>query len=164
MEKTRPRLRLRLRAHTLRGLAGNLGALKLSRLAGELEDRLKAGCPLGNDDQIAPMIARLGEALPAVMAIGELAVDAPMTTTPAPGVEIQRESLSNLHRLLDNDDAAAIPLFETMLTWLRQDFDTTLVDRLDRQIRTYEFDQAIETLKQFSGNPAIPDQPSPRAE
>jgi HPt (histidine-containing phosphotransfer) domain-containing protein len=148
-----------LRAHTLRGLAGNLGAIKLSRLAGQLEDRLKAGPPPGDDEQVARLIAGLGEALPAVLAISELAVDPPSAGRPGPGAEMQRENLSNLHRLLDNDDAAAVPLFETMLPWLRQEFDPTLIDRLERQIRLYEFDDALQTLQQFAGPPGNPDQP-----
>jgi PAS domain S-box-containing protein len=148
-----------LRAHTLRGLAGNLGAVKLSRLAGQLEDRLKAGGPPADDDQLAPMIARLAEALPDVLAISELTVDQRAPETPSPAVEIQRDNLFNLHRLLDNDDAAAIPLFETMLPWLRQEFDPTLIDRLERQIRLYEFDDALQTLQQFAGPPGNPDQP-----
>jgi HPt (histidine-containing phosphotransfer) domain-containing protein len=145
-----------LRAHTLRGLAGNLGAVKLSRLAGQLEDRLKAGDPPGDDEQVARLIASLGEALPEVLAIGELAVDPPPLSPPGPGAEIQRDNLFNLHRLLDNDDADAIPLFETMLPWLRQEFDPTLVDRLERQIRLYEFDDAVQTLQQFAGPPGSP--------
>ncbi|MBP5985929.1 MAG: response regulator [Azonexus sp.] len=145
-----------LRAHTLRGLAGNLGAVKLSRLAGELEDRLKTGSPRDSDDQVAALIARLGEALPDVLAIAELAVESAPASAPTPTSEIQRKSLFNLHRLLDNDDAAAIPLFETMLTWLRQEFDPDQVDRLDRQIRLYQFDDALQTLQQFAEQPDKP--------
>jgi CheY-like chemotaxis protein len=145
-----------LRAHTLRGLAGNLGAIKLSRLAGQLEDRLKAGGLPEDDKQVAGLIASLAEALPAVLAISELAVDLPPVSSPGPGAEIQRDNLLNLHRLLGNDDAAAVPLFETLVPWLRQEFDPTLVDRLERQIRLYEFDDALQTLQQFAG---LPDQP-----
>jgi PAS domain S-box-containing protein len=145
-----------LRAHTLRGLAGNLGAVKLSRLAGQLEDRLKAGVPPGDDEPVAQLIAALGEALPAVLSIDELAVDPPPASPPGPDAEIQRDNLFKLHRLLDNDDADAIPLFETMLPWLRQEFDAPLIDRLERQIRLYEFDEAIQTLQQFAGLPGNP--------
>ena len=148
-----------LRAHTLRGLAGNLGATRLSRLAGQLEDRLKAGSPPGDDEPVARLIADLGDALPAVLAIGELAVDPRPTDPPSPPADIQRDSLFNLHRLLDNDDAAAIPLLDTMLPWLRQAFDATLIDRLERQIRLYEFDDALEMLQQLAEPPGNPDQP-----
>jgi two-component system sensor histidine kinase/response regulator len=138
-----------LRAHTLRGLAGNLGAGRLSALAGALEEQLKAGEPL-DGAAIASRLAGLGESLPAVLALAELTEDLPAASGPAPDPQIQRQSLSDLRRLLDNDDALAVNQFAAISTWLRQEFDPALVDLLGRQVGLYEFDEAIKTLQQLT--------------
>jgi CheY-like chemotaxis protein len=57
-----------LRAHTLRGLAGNIGALALSRLAGELEQRLRDGM-LTADPAIDQLVNQLDNAMAMALAI-----------------------------------------------------------------------------------------------
>ncbi|WP_426992577.1 response regulator [Methylomonas sp. CM2] len=93
----------RRRAHTLKGLAGNIGALPVAELAEQLESRLRGGEAL---DAFAPLLAAIGDQLQ-VLSAGlqpwlpeEAAVEAP---PPAAG-EFQT-ALNRLKALLGDDDA-----------------------------------------------------------
>jgi PAS domain S-box-containing protein len=140
-----------LRAHTLRGLAGNIGATGLSRLAGELEEILKQDISMENAG-IEHLLGSLAETLPRVLAAAEKIRQETPLLTPAPLHEEQHVTLSELQHLLDNDDAAAVRYFEQISAWLKQEFDPLLVDQLARQISQYEFDDATETLQQMTIN------------
>jgi CheY-like chemotaxis protein len=140
-----------LRAHTLRGLAGNIGALRLSRLAAELEERLRQGIP-ASDDEIGLLLAKLGEALPNALSIPATLPEASRLTTPGPKPDVNVNALSILRELLDNDDAAAVHHFEEISDWLRQQYEPHLVEQLTRQIGQYEFEDASATLQQIARN------------
>ncbi|HLO62916.1 MAG TPA: response regulator, partial [Azonexus sp.] len=140
-----------LRAHTLRGLAGNIGAGNLARIAGELEDSLKQGLA-ANDPAIDASLARLQDCLPAVVAqAGKLAAEIPIAAS-RPVDELSTHALADLQSLLANDDASAVHFFEEISGRLRQVFDPQLVDQLARQINLYDFDEARETLAQLTLN------------
>ena len=139
-----------LRAHTLRGLAGNIGAVALSRLAGELEDKLRQGAATG-DDAIGELLSRLGDALPKALAIPTNAVEpteSPVRQANVPALD--SKALATLQRLLDDDDAAAVRLFEEIAPQLGPHGEATLVAQLARQISQYEFDDASATLRQIT--------------
>ena len=133
--------------HTLRGLAETIGAATLARLAGELEEYLKRGSPL-DDGQIDKLLASLESALPGVLALADGIGEPPAGATLAP-VAID-EALSNLQRLLDNDDAQAVRLFDDIALWLSQESDAMLVDQLRQQIGRYDFELAAATLQQIT--------------
>ncbi len=137
-----------LRAHTLRGLAGNIGAAALARLAGELEALLKQE-PAAQETTIARHLAELQGCLPDVVAQAEN-LAAEMSTPPptVPGT-MSNEALSDLHRLLDNADASAVRRFEEMSGQLTQVFGPHPVDQLARHIGQYDFDEAKELLEQM---------------
>jgi CheY-like chemotaxis protein len=146
-----------LRAHTLRGLAANIGAISLSRLAGELEEKLRKGTPV-DGEEIGALLARLGAVLPSALAIPATlpAAVAPPPLAPVPSREVQANALSMLRQLLDNDDAAAVHHFEEIAPWLGQQFDPHLVEQLARQIGQYDFEKASATLEQLAPNPGNP--------
>jgi PAS domain S-box-containing protein len=141
-----------LRAHTLRGLAGNIGAIKLSRLAGDLEDRLRHGTPTGDDD-IGQLLLKLGEALANALTIPATSQEAPRPSAPDLDSQPHANALSDLQRLLDNDDAAAVRYFEEISDWLSRHAEPQLVAQLARQIGQYEFEDASATLHQIAPNP-----------
>ena len=138
-----------LRAHTLRGLAGNIGALALSRLAGELEQRLRDGMQVA-DPAIDQLVNQLDNAMAMALAIPDRPVtpakpQAPQIHEP----EAPEEALSYLQQLLDNDDAVAVSYFNELAAWLRQTAESTLVEQLARQISQYDFEEATATLQKI---------------
>ena len=138
-----------LRTHTLRGLAGNIGAHALAGQAGELEGQLKRGLAVGHPD-IDVRLKTLAEHLAAVI-VQAREIHSQTSSVAAPPVdELAADALSNLHRLLDNDDAAAVQSFDDIAMRLKQLFDPVLVDQLARQINQYAFEDAKETLHQMT--------------
>ena len=138
-----------LRAHTLRGLAGNIGAVTLARLAGELETSLRQGVPPG-EQVVDQLLLKLAEALPAALAIPATSVEVSQPGTPNPDSESHANALSKLRFLLDNDDAAAVGCFEDISGWLGEQFAPPMVALLARQIGQYEFEEASATLQQIA--------------
>ncbi len=138
-----------LRAHTLRGLAGNIGANALARQAGELEEGLRSGLAASHPD-IDAGLKTLAESLAAIIAQAREILSQTPSAAALPIDELAAGALSNLHRLLDNDDASAVRSFAEIAIRLKQSFDPLQVDRLARQINQYAFDDAKETLHQMT--------------
>ena len=138
-----------LRAHTLRGLAGNIGAVTLSRLAGELEGRLREGTATANP-VIKQLLDDLDKAQAAALAIADTPIVVPVSAPQIRAPEAPDEALSYLQQLLDNDDAVAVSYFEELAAWLRQASDPMLVDQLARQVSQYEFEDASATLQKIA--------------
>ena len=138
-----------LRAHTLRGLAGNIGAVTLSRLAGELEGRLREGTATANP-VIKQLLDDLDKAQAAALAIADTPIVVPISAPQIRAPEAPDEALSYLQQLLDNDDAVAVSYFEELAAWLRQASDPMLVDQLARQVSQYEFEDASATLQKIA--------------
>ncbi len=135
-----------LRTHTLRGLAGNIGASELARIAGELERQLKQ-TPEADAASIDTCLRELQASLPMVITqatqlLGEMTT----VVAPAPG-KLAHNALSDLHRLLDNDDAIAVRCFEEISSQLRETFDPQQVEQLARYIGQYDFDDAKALLE-----------------
>ena len=144
-----------LRVHSLRGLAGTLGASALANLAGDLEIRLKRGTA-PNDAELDTAFLALDANLSATL---RRAAELREHTPPPVPVEVDPVSadvLSDLHRLLDNDDADAVQLFEEIAGRLQDKFDPHLVEQLARQINHYAFDDAKETLRQMNPQRSAP--------
>ena len=138
-----------LRAHTLRGLAGNLGAVALARLAGELEEKLRKGTP-ADDEAIDTLLAELSTALPTALSIPATLPAAAPPIASGNASEMPANALATLRQLLDDDDAAAVQHFEEISASLRQHCDPHLVEQLARQIGQYDFEEASATLQQLA--------------
>jgi HPt (histidine-containing phosphotransfer) domain-containing protein len=140
-----------LLAHTLRGLAGNLGANRLAMQAGELEALLKQAnaVPPGLDDRLDEMASCLDQVL---AAIAPHASPAPSpTAVPSAPPEDLRGALDRLLDQVDDCDAAAIGEFDKLATSLRQHADGEQVDELGRLIANYDFEAATASLAKIIG-------------
>ena len=138
-------------AHTLRGLAGNLGAGRLALQAGELETLLKhdEALPPDLDKQLEAMANCLDEVLAAI-APHVVAAPVPTTSTEA-APEALHEALKHLLALLDECDAAAMGELEKLAGTLRQHTDGKQVDELERLIANYDFEVATACLAKIIG-------------
>ena len=133
-------------AHTLRGLAGSLGAVRLAEVAGILEGILRQGSA-PDSTAIAEQLDRLGDALATFftqLPAAPTSPGIPVALTPDPAQ--QAKALSDLQSLLDNDDATAVRHSESMAGWLGQLAAPGLTEQLLRQIGRYEFEEALSTL------------------
>ncbi len=145
-----------LLAHTLRGLAGNIGAEQLASIAGRLESWLKQHS-LSQSAERQALLDELALALGPVLALVE---HAPPTEPAAvvavqPDSNYQRQALFRLQQLMDNDDATAARQLDEMQGWLRQQVSSEMVDRLAREISRYDFENALQTLHQIADELSI---------
>jgi len=142
-----------LAAHTLRGLAGNIGANRLAELAGELEESLQPG-KAPNPEWIEAMIDDLALVLQPILAMSQDPATAPQASNlDRPDAETRRQALSRLQQLLDNDDATAVRYFNEISGWLAEQSEPAVVEQLARQIGRYEFADALVSLQQLYSKP-----------
>ncbi|WP_298393874.1 response regulator [uncultured Azonexus sp.] len=132
-----------LLSHTMRGLAGNIGADKLGRLAGELEQTLKQ--QPGNGERIEQLCQALSVALDGVLATIARHTGTPIPK-PAAGAELDPAELARLRELLRDDDASAVQVFDDLADALRNRLDPQAIDDLTRAIGSYDFEAAITLL------------------
>ncbi|HEX5804104.1 MAG TPA: Hpt domain-containing protein, partial [Azospira sp.] len=139
-------------AHTLRGVAGNIGAGALAALAGELEAAIHAGQPPEHVERLREAVGRaLGEllaaltaALPAVDAapagVAEAVADAATDAAQAAKV------LDRLRALLADDDSAAAEFLESNAETLRAALGEAFGE-IAQAVGNFDFDTAMARLQ-----------------
>ena len=137
-------------AHQLKGAAATLGAHVLRDLALTLEQSARAHQP---SERLQPLLELLTAELEALTGhlravLPQLDAD-PAPAPAAPPDDLDRARLNTvltqLAELLADHDTAVNDLFEQARPLLRAAFGET-ANRLDRQIRGFDYEQALETL------------------
>jgi len=143
-------------AHTLRGLAGNIGADQVAEVARRLEARLKAEPPLPEAD-FGQLIDELAGVLqPVLEQTGKRPAARPAEETLALPDEASRQAaFCQLLQQLDHDDAAAVSRYEVMRPWLSRLAKPLFVDQLTRNIEHYEFEEAGAILRKIADELSI---------
>jgi two-component system, sensor histidine kinase and response regulator len=144
-------------AHTLRGLAGNIGAELLAEAAGKLESHLKQeghNAPV----ELSRLIDQVSGELEAVLALVGSKLAAPGSESAAGPDEEGGDptgKLCQLAQLLDNDDAQASRLFDELHPWLNQAAGPQSVEQLTREIAEYAYEDASKTLHEIADQLSI---------
>lgn len=128
--------------HTLRGVASTLGLVDLAQQSLQLELELAGDGP----DPIGPMVA-IAEALVALhdrLGEEEPALSAELIPL---GSQWQRDLRQQMETLLAQSDTAVIPLFEQYAAPLRLILGPRS-ETLARQLKNFDFDGALLTLRQ----------------
>jgi two-component system sensor histidine kinase/response regulator len=139
-------------AHTLKGLAGSLGARSLQDEAGAIEKRLR---DQASADAIEPLILNLRTTLEPIAAQLKAALSSSgaseaQQVPPAANVDPARTRAAAelLTKLFDDFDASAVDFIEANEADLRGAFDDPAAwDRFLRQARGFAFADAHATLK-----------------
>jgi len=97
-------------AHTLKGVAGNLGAIAVQAAATTLEEKLKSGA--SPDEALLATSAALAVVLPGLRSLQTEALE--VVSAVAGGLDAQRTELMRLRELLTGDDTAAVDLAERL--------------------------------------------------
>ena len=137
-----------LLAHTLRGLAGNIGGTAVAKAAGEIESALKNELPLDSTG-LQELLRKLEEPLTRLLT---LAKQSPKPSViPDQNTFVDRESLhktlSQLQSLLDNDDATAVRCFNEFYPALQALSEPEMLQELKGRIDRYDFEEASASLK-----------------
>ena len=139
-------------AHTLKGVAGNIGATQVQSAAGALEKAIREGAPAKNVQSamqqvataLAPVIAEIGAALPATVP----ETPKPPATNRAVDPVESREAAVKLTTLLSDMDPAAIEHMETNHAALRPLFADAEWLAFEELVRGYAFADAHAQLEQ----------------
>ena len=140
-------------AHTLKGVAGNIGATQVQSTAGVLEKAIRDGAPA---DHLQPAIEHVTAALtPVIIAIRSLLgpnvpepPKAPVTDASPVDVTHSREAAAKLRTLLSELDPAAIEWLESNHAALRPVFADAEWPAFEDLVRGYAFADAQARLEQ----------------
>jgi signal transduction histidine kinase/CheY-like chemotaxis protein len=144
-------------AHSLKGSAGNIGALALRQAAAAVEDEcrdmLAAGVrPADFDEKLQRLIAALAEVLEALRPLASPQGKETATESPAVAGEDSGRLLQRMEEAIDAADPEAIG---AVMQDLHRHFAAVghpggeLLPQLERQINRYDYDQARSTLQQM---------------
>ncbi len=142
-------------AHTLKGLAGSIGAKVLGERAGALETLLARGDTRGCDEAIASMeetLRGLLARLPAAGAGPAQAENAPLPPVHRAGLE---SGLRELAGLIAEDDTRAVAALEAWLPLLRAAGRGGAAKELETHLAGYDFENARSALTALAANLGI---------
>jgi CheY-like chemotaxis protein len=143
------------RAHTLRGVAGNIGARELQTLAQSVEEGLGLAAP--DRGRLAAGVRALEAAVDATMEsldryFARAAIAPPPPAPPAPpsvatdADDAALDAVAQLDQLLAEYSGDAIDYFETVRARLAGVLDAEHMARLEQHLSRYEFEEARQQL------------------
>ena len=133
----------RILAHSLKGVAGMLGAAAVQRLAAELEAAIREQRDRKDVDNRLQLLAV--ELAPLVSALHMLAPAAP---EPAGNPQAAQAAVARLATLLEANDMEATDLVSTAAPLLRTALGEQTTATLARQVAAIDFAAALATLRQ----------------
>jgi two-component system sensor histidine kinase/response regulator len=134
-------------AHTVKGLAGNIGAVALADAAARVEQMLAQGTAEGRDEAIAAMGQELGEMVTRVsMALRGTAAAPAAAQAPVDPAALAGE-VREMARLLAQDDAEAVKLLDRVCPLLAAAGQGEPSRQLRRLLAQYDFEGALDELR-----------------
>jgi CheY-like chemotaxis protein len=139
-------------AHTLRGVAGNLGVTGLQEDARQLESALRHASPvfeiLGLVDSTARSLASVRDALKAALGLQA-------DVLPELGAVDAARELEALRRYLERDDAQAVDTFHKLQARLRSFLGDALFGQVEAALEGFAFDEALALLNRSGAFGAV---------
>ncbi|MDC8757774.1 response regulator [Janthinobacterium fluminis] len=136
-------------AHTLKGLAGNIGAVALADSAAAVEHLLAHGAGEALELALAATSQELQRLLPGIVqALDDKAAPPQAEMAPASAAELARlgEAMRALAALLGQDDAAALKQVEQICAMLTAAGQAEQARQLRRLLGQYDFEGALAQL------------------
>jgi len=139
-------------AHTVKGLAGNIGAAAMADAAARVEQMLAQGLTAGREEAIATMDMELHEVVSRIALATTVAAPG-ASAAPSAGAQGQVDMaqltalVQEMARLLAQDDGAAARLAETVCPMLQAAGQGEYARQLRRLLGQYDFEGALEELK-----------------
>ncbi|HJV93342.1 MAG TPA: response regulator, partial [Azonexus sp.] len=135
-------------AHTLKGSAGNIGAMEIRQLAADLEQAIKHGARETSTDLLNRLSDELPRLIEAIRAIKPTAPASgptgPLQSAPAAPQQI----IQRLQFLLETADMAARRYFEQHHQALSDSLGQDTADALGLDIDQFRYDEALARLRQ----------------
>jgi two-component system sensor histidine kinase/response regulator len=132
-------------AHTLKGVAGSLGAHQLEREAGEVEAALRRGVVFPDLAAVIEPAERTLDALVAALDVA-LPPDVEATIPGAVDPRALRDAVQRLEELLAQDALEAIDVFAAAAPMLKTAFGDR-ADQIGQLVKDYRFEDALVALR-----------------
>jgi two-component system sensor histidine kinase/response regulator len=133
-------------AHTLKGVAGTIGARQLQREAGEVEAALRRSAPAAD---VGPLLDPAERTLDDLITALQGALPPEAAATPVPAAvdpEALAAAIGRLDQLLSTDAAEAVDAFEMERPILTAAFGERAA-QIGTLIRRYRFEEALDALR-----------------
>ncbi len=147
-------------AHTLKGVAGNIGATQVQETAAALEQASKSGQP-----DLAELLQHLLDALEPVIESLSVLDNAEITQAAKGDVVSGKRDrkqvnglLARLRELLADDDAEATEIIDELEQLPTSDVNQTLLKQLAGAVSEYDFEAALEVLAELQAGTGINEQ------
>ncbi|QDL54414.1 PAS domain-containing hybrid sensor histidine kinase/response regulator [Rhodoferax aquaticus] len=147
-------------AHTVKGLAGNIGASQVMALAGNAESALRkqdAAATTAALQELAQALAETVLNIRSALTLGAhdaLGAEAPDVATAQAAAPLDLETLGNsmrqLAELLAEDDARSAKLADSLAADLRNAGQGAASSQLQKLISKYEFESALDKLREIA--------------
>ncbi len=135
-------------AHTVKGLAGNIGAIKMAECAGMVEDMLRRG----ESDGLAPALNAMEQELAVLLERIVAVMGPPQATEDAPviggsvNMTVLAHELRQLAALLADDDSKAGKIVDGIADKLAAAGQDISAKQLKKLIAKYDFEGAMDEL------------------
>jgi two-component system sensor histidine kinase/response regulator len=137
-------------AHTLKGVAGNIGAAEVQAIAGEVEAAVRAGSEgAGVDPLLGRLEVALSSAIRAIDAARAALAEAADESAPAVVAITARrrdDMVIELRRFAEESDSEALSYFDSVRGELSASIGPESVARIEKALRSYDFSSVVEIL------------------
>ncbi len=138
------------RAHTVKGVAGNIGAMDASTAAAKVEQRIKGNETEGLESALKTLAKELERVSSVLEPVLRAKAEAKKDSAPEPTKEVDRGKLrAGLRRLrtfLEDNDSEAVDCLEQIREAIAAAYGADRLAPLENRIKSFDFDEAIEIL------------------
>jgi len=141
--------------HGVKGASGNIGATELFESARILDDALKLEKTDGLDKLVEGFSSALGVALGSIAEFEDQEEKSGKDVPPEPALMDMnrvREIITSLKELLEDDDAEATNLLDSLREQLKMSETQLQLQGLDSHIAGYDFEKALDVLGELARN------------
>ena len=135
-------------AHTVKGLAGNIGAAGMADSAARVEQMLAQGVMEGRERALADMARELSELITRIALAMNDKPTAPTASVPPPDLAALSSGMQEMARLLAQDDGAALKRLDLICPLLTASGQGEHSRQLRRQLEQYDFEAALAQLQE----------------
>jgi two-component system, sensor histidine kinase and response regulator len=137
-------------AHTLKGLAGNIGAEEVQEAAHALEKACGEGA---SSDELSRLLtevqARLAPVLDGLAVFTNRAATNAASAPDDQATGLDQARLQQLRALLEDDDTEAVDLMDELLSQAADESQRNVLSGISQSVENYEFEAALLSLDDF---------------
>ncbi|MBF0547321.1 MAG: response regulator [Candidatus Riflebacteria bacterium] len=147
-------------AHTLKGVAGNIGAIEVQRLSGEIEKLIRESAQVSSSTFLDEHLKNLHQIVTEIGTqikqyfTSHSSPTAQGDTLPGeiPNLGKLTSIFEKLANFLSESDSDATEFFDSEKNFFQNAIETSNFKRLDKAIKSFDFDSALQILKEAASD------------